>query len=94
MVNQYKRGRAGEHYIKHKLEALGYFVFRMASSKPIDLIAIKDGKAIMIEVKKSEHWNKKDVEEERQLAKRAGCDFALYYKANGRYVKEQWNIMS
>lgn len=41
MVNRrYRKGYRFEHRVKRYLEKLGYKVFRLAGSKPIDLIAI------------------------------------------------------
>ncbi len=44
MVNKrYRKGYRFEHRVKKHLEKLGYKVFRLAGSKPIDLIAVKIG---------------------------------------------------
>jgi len=44
MVNRrYRKGYRFEHRVKKYLERFGYKVFRLAGSKPIDLIAIKVG---------------------------------------------------
>ncbi len=44
MVNRrYRKGYRFEHRVKKYLEKMGYKVFRLAGSKPIDLIAVKKG---------------------------------------------------
>jgi len=52
MVSNYERGRAFEYRVKQYLEKQGYFVVRSAGSHFPDLIAIKFGKVLAIEVKK------------------------------------------
>ena len=51
MVTNYERGRAFEYKVKRYLEKRGYFVVRSAGSRFPDLIAIKNGKVLAIEVK-------------------------------------------
>ena len=53
MVTSYERGRAFEYRVKHFLEKQGYFVIRSAGSKFPDLVAIKNGKVLAVEVKKN-----------------------------------------
>lgn len=52
-VNRYKRGRAKEQLVKTKLQAMGYYVTRSASSKGhFDLIGVKpDDKPLLVQVK-------------------------------------------
>jgi Holliday junction resolvase len=52
MATNYERGRAFEYRVKQYLEKQGYFVVRSAGSKFPDLIAIKHGKVLAVEVKK------------------------------------------
>ena len=85
MATNYERGRAAENYIKRKLERAGFVVLRCAASKPVDLVAFKGGKAVWIEVKKS---NKKVGEKEIELAKKAGVKLVLIRKKGKRYEAE------
>lgn len=53
MVNKnYQRGRAKEYRIKKKYEKCGYYVVRAAGSHSVcDLVAMKNGVTIPIQVK-------------------------------------------
>lgn len=52
MSRSYVKGRRFEHYIKDKLEAKGWIVTRSAGSKgPFDLLAVKNGKILLIQCK-------------------------------------------
>lgn len=53
MVTNYERGRAFEYRVKQYLEKQGYFVVRSAGSHFPDLIAVKHGKVLAIEVKRN-----------------------------------------
>jgi Holliday junction resolvase len=52
MVTNYQRGRTFEYRVKQHLEKHGYYVVRSAGSHFPDLIAIKNGKVLAIEVKR------------------------------------------
>jgi hypothetical protein len=47
----YVKGRAFEYRVKHNLQRDGFVVFRFAGSKPLDLLAIKNGKVMFCECK-------------------------------------------
>jgi Holliday junction resolvase len=52
MSKSYVKGRRFEHYVKDKLEARGWIVARSAGSKgPFDLLAVKNGKILLIQCK-------------------------------------------
>ena len=51
MNNRYRKGYRFEHRVKRYLEGKGYKVFRIAGSKPIDLIAISGKTVFLIECK-------------------------------------------
>jgi Holliday junction resolvase len=53
----YKKGYRFEHRVKRFLERKGYVVYRLAGSKPFDLIAISGSNVYIIECKS----NKRDV---------------------------------
>lgn len=86
-MSNYIKGRRVENYIRDKLEREGYVVVRCAGSKPVDLIAFKDGcKPMMIEVKSGKSFSKGKLREQLDLARRAGCDLFLVRKGeDGRY---------
>jgi len=51
MPSTYLKGRNLEYAVRRKLGSLGYVVFRCAGSRPVDLIAIKDGQTLLVECK-------------------------------------------
>jgi len=72
----YRRGRRFEYKVKKYLEGKGYTVLRCAASKPVDLVAIKDGRAILIECKTRE--TKKIPEKLVKLSKESGADVLVF----------------
>ena len=51
MNNRYRKGYRFEHRVKKYLEKKGYKVFRIAGSKPIDLIAMSSRIVYLVECK-------------------------------------------
>ncbi|MFB3889879.1 MAG: hypothetical protein ACE14S_10345 [Candidatus Bathyarchaeia archaeon] len=47
----YHKGRAFEYQVKKRLLKDGYTVFRFAGSKPLDLVALRNGKVMFCECK-------------------------------------------
>jgi Holliday junction resolvase len=37
-LSSYRKGRSAENYVKTKLKSMGFTAFRIAGSKPIDLV--------------------------------------------------------
>ena len=81
MVTNYERGRAFEYRVKQFLEKQGYFVVRSAGSKFPDLIAIKHGKVLAVEVKKYKPSPStlQEVEEKAHVLLRYGITPCLAY---------------
>lgn len=53
-VSHYRAGRDLEHEVRHQLEGDGYSVIRSAGSKgAVDLIAIKVGQVLFVQVKRT-----------------------------------------
>jgi len=75
----YRRGRRWEYEVARKLRDEGYFVIRAAGSKPIDLIAIKDGQVMLVECK-TKKPSPSEVEELRELGRKLGVRIALAVK--------------
>jgi len=50
-LSQYKRGRNFEYRVKKYLESLGFDVWRLAGSKPVDLQAFDEETIIVVECK-------------------------------------------
>lgn len=76
----YRRGRAFEYRVKHHLEKHGCFVVRSASSHgPADLVALKEGKALLVQCKMRGNLSKVEKEELIHAASLAGADCCLAY---------------
>jgi Holliday junction resolvase len=75
-MNNYERGRNFEYRVKRYFESKGFKVFRCASSKPIDLIAIKRGEVILIECKIN-YCSPSAKEHIRELAEELGTDYII-----------------
>lgn len=67
-MSNYQKGRGAENYIKKRLIATGFKVFRLAGSKPADLIAVSETDMLLIEVKSYRLSENKQQEEARKLA--------------------------
>ncbi|MEM3692448.1 MAG: hypothetical protein QXI39_00285 [Candidatus Bathyarchaeia archaeon] len=83
-MNNYVKGRMLEYKVKKYLESLGWTVFRCAGSKPLDLIAIRDGKAIAVECKASPY----DAEcflitDAKDWSERLKVPVVVYFPDNG-----------
>ena len=84
-MKTYAKGRRFEYQVKKMLEKDGYIVFRLAGSKPLDLIAFRKGKVMFCECKTSEIH----VEDKQKLGEwsvRLGYPISLFVK-NGDSVK-------
>jgi len=87
----YKEGRARENYLKRKLIDNGWLVLRATGSagglpsskvKPIDLIAMKSGKILLIQVsKRKSDITKEEINELKRLAKIAGAEAVIAYRS-------------
>ncbi len=62
MNRNYRKGYRFERRVKRYLEKKGYRVFRIAGSKPIDLIAIAPKRVYLIECKSRKRDIKKTIE--------------------------------
>jgi len=90
-VSTKARGRRFEWRVRDHFRERGYAVFRCAGSKPIDLIALKKGKPVLlIECKSGSHSiGKKRLEELMELAELAGARFVLVKRRGRRLVVEE-----
>jgi len=69
----YAKGRRFEWSVKDLLEARGWIVVRAARSKPVDLVAMKDGRILLIECKYDSSISKDRKRLLLELAGRAGA---------------------
>lgn len=80
-----------EYRIKRLLEGLGYVVVNCASSRPVDLVAMRCGEAFLIEVKgrstrlSAEQWSR-----ECELAAQAGFPLVVIRQSvtRGKFTVE------
>jgi len=63
-MSNYGVGRRLEYRIRDIFRREGYLVIRAASSKPIDLVCIKNGKTVLVECKAGGSWLGKVRKEE------------------------------
>lgn len=65
----YRKGRKFEWQVRRMLETKGWFTVRAARSKPLDLIALKNGSILLIECKYSSRLSQKDKSKMIEIAK-------------------------
>ena len=54
-MSNVSRGRNLEYAVRDRLRARGFVVFRCAGSRPVDLVAVKDGRILLVECKAGLH---------------------------------------
>lgn len=90
------KGTKFEYRVKEALEREGYLVFRMTGSTPFDLLAVKDGRMLIVECKVDRrHFtptSKKKLLEYRKLAEthfKIPCEAILAYREGKRLFMEK-----
>ncbi len=87
-MTNYIVGRRLEYRIRNLFRKQGYLVIRAASSKPIDLVCIKDGKTVLVECKTGSSWlGKVRKEELLGLSRQAGTPILLARRRGKRSVE-------
>jgi len=76
-VSKYARGRRVEYKVKDILSKAGWYVWRLAASKPFDLIAIKNGEILIIECKRQSSLTKLEKTKLLEIAKNGGATVIL-----------------
>jgi len=69
----YPSGRRFEWSVRNILESFGWVTVRAARSKPIDLIALKDGRILLIECKYNARISSERIGYLKSLAGKAGA---------------------
>ncbi|MEM3549308.1 MAG: hypothetical protein QXJ23_09940 [Thermofilum sp.] len=89
MVTNYERGRAFEYRVKRHLERQGYFVMRSAGSHFPDLIAVKDGEVLAVEVKKHMPPQSviQEIEEKARELSKYGITTCIAYLDRDKKIK-------
>ena len=86
----YVRGRAFEYRVKALLESMGFVVFRLAGSKPFDLIAFSPkGNVYLIECKLRGKPSRYQREKQENIARRIGAEYILITSKNKYEVVEK-----
>jgi len=88
MVTNYERGRRFEWRVRDLLRKKGFAVFRCAGSKPVDLIALRRGRIVLVECKSDGRIDQRQLKKLESLAKKAGGELIIVSKDNYRYVIE------
>jgi len=82
----YLRGKMFEHKVKKELQSMGFLVFRISRSKPIDLIAIsQSGKVYLIECK----LHRVPYGEERKKWEEIASKYNAHYLAINTYNRHE-----
>jgi len=76
----YAKGRGFEYRVKELFEKNGHLVIRAAASRPIDLVCMKDGEAILVECKVRGYLSEDERERIIEYAKRSGAKAMLATK--------------
>jgi Holliday junction resolvase len=69
----YPIGRRFEWSVRNLLESCGWVTLRAARSKPVDLIALKDGRILLIECKYNTRISSERLDYLKSLAGKAGA---------------------
>jgi Holliday junction resolvase len=80
MRSKYERGRTFEYEVRDLLRKQGFYVFRCAGSKPIDLIAIYEGQPLLIECKTDKSKIREDLIKHIKLAEDTRVPLAYFVK--------------
>ena len=85
----YIRGRSLEYAAKRKLEQSGFIVFRCASSKPVDLVAVKQGLVMLVECKTGlhPHISNGELAKTVTLASKSGAKLILCFRRKFRQLR-------
>lgn len=94
MANKYFKGRRFEWKVKEYFKSHGYVVIRSAASKPIDLVAMKEGIVLFIECKYNAPLTKFEKEQLLSLATQAGAIPILAVKKKGERGFSLLNLKS
>lgn len=82
-MKQYERGRRFEWTVRRYFESLGFVVIRAAASKPVDLVALRDGAVFLIECKYNTGMTRRERKRMLEIAEKAGTTALLATKKKG-----------
>jgi Holliday junction resolvase len=83
------KGRNLEYSVRDRLRALGYTVFRCAGSRPVDLVAIKEGRLLLVECKtgRNPYLSPTQVSSLLELSKKASGYLILAVRRRHRRIR-------
>lgn len=89
MPSTQSKGRQLEYAVRRKLRSVGYVVFRCAGSRPVDLVAFRDGKIVLVECKTglSPHLPEHQAKRILNLAEQIQASFMLTLRKKHRGIK-------
>jgi len=88
MATNYERGRAFEYRIKSLLEEDGWYCWRTPASKsPVDIIAVKNGKFIVVQAKAKSLVANRDKLQLKEFCELVKCKGFIAYKDRDRKLK-------
>jgi len=96
---RYKKGRKFEYRVMRYIEKEGIdgkkniAVFRLAGSKPTDLIAISDGKAYLIECKTNCYLPPDDRKKLKELEKSTGSRVLVAMRKEGSIIMKGLDVI-
>ncbi|MCX8203466.1 MAG: hypothetical protein N3H32_04025 [Nitrososphaeria archaeon] len=76
----YRRGRRFEYEVRDLFRSRGWLVIRAAASKPIDLVCLKAGTAVLVECKYNERPSRSELEQIRSISQGAGVAVVVAVK--------------
>ena len=86
-MSRYVKGRRLEYRVRDLFQNKEYVVVRAAQSKPVDLVCLKNGRALLVECKTEKSLLSKARKEELlNLAKTAGASLILA-RRKGRKIE-------
>jgi len=83
-MTRYKKGRKFEHKVRKLLEQHSFKVFRCAASKPLDLIAVKNGLVYFIECKSHIFFSGKEWWRLRELSRQLSHPIYIFFKVGSQ----------
>jgi len=88
MVSNYERGRRFEWRVRDLLRKRGFIVLRCAGSKPVDLVALKKGRIVLVECKSDGYIPPKQMKKLEKIVKKAGAELLIVSKDDYRFKIE------
>ncbi|MDJ0274008.1 MAG: hypothetical protein QXO17_01040 [Nitrososphaerota archaeon] len=73
----YKRGRRLEYEVRDLFASRGWLVVRAAGSKPVDLVCIKGGQAVLVECKYNDRPSHEELEKLSEVSRVSGAKVLL-----------------